>query len=468
MTPLARTLGRALAHALDHLEGLEERPVGATLDAAALREQLGGPLPETGRDAADVVDELAAAARGGLLGSAGGRFYAWVMGGGVPASLAADWLTSAWDQNAALYTTAPAAAVAEEVAGSWILELLDLPRESSFAFTTGCQMAHVTCLAAARNAVFAARGWDVAEAGLFGAPRLRVIVSEHRHGTVDRALRLLGCGDRSIVALPSQPDGTLDAAAFGRALEASDAPTIVVLSAGDINVAAFEPFRELVPMAKARGAWVHVDGAFGLIARASRARRGLMDGIDLADSWATDAHKWLNVPFDSGIAIMRDRDAHRAAMRSSGSYVTPADGARDPIDHNPEWSRRARGFAIVAALRELGREGVEAMVDRGCARAADLVDGMGALPNVEVVWRPTLNQGLVRFVDPRGVTAADHDAFTDRVIEGVNATGEAFFSGTTWSGGRCMRVSVVNWRTSPEDVARAVRAVGGVLSATRA
>jgi glutamate/tyrosine decarboxylase-like PLP-dependent enzyme len=357
----------------------------------------------------------------------------------------------------------------EEVAGAWLKEVLDLPREASFAFTTGCQLAHFTCLAAARHAVLARAGWDVGADGLCGAPPVRVLTSEHRHGSVDRAVRFLGLGARSLEALPADADARVTPAALARALARRPGPAVVVLDAADLNVAAFDPFAELIPLAHAAGAWVHVDGAFGLFARASRTKRHLLAGVEAADSWVTDGHKWLNVPFDCGLAVVRDAEAHRAAMTVSASYIAPATEARDQIDWNPEWSRRGRGFAVYAALRELGRDGLEALIDRTCAHCHALVTGMGEVPGAEVVWTPQLNQGLVRFLDPHpGAGEAEHDRQTDAVIAAVNATGEAFFSGTTWRGRRAMRVSVVNWRTSDEDVRRTLAAVRAVVAAQAA
>lgn len=454
----------AANHALAYLENLDQQPVGARVEYETLRARLGGPLPETGSDAARVIDDLVAATEGGHLGSAGGRFFAWVIGGGVESSVAADWLTSIWDQNAALHACAPAAGVVEEVAGAWLKELLDLPREASFALTTGCQLAHFTCLAAARHAVLRDVGWDVNALGLFGAPPVRIITSDQRHGTLARAIRFLGFGDRSVVAVGADQQGCVDVAAVEAALRAHAGPAIVALNAADLNIGAFDPFEVVIPIARAAGAWTHVDGAFGLIARASRAKRKLTSGVELADSWATDAHKWLNVPYDCGVAIVRDRDAHRASMTMSASYLTADKQARDQMDWNPEWSRRARGFPLYAALRELGRAGVEQIVDRCCDHALAIVDGIGGLPGAEVLWRPTLNQGLARFRDTRpGASAVDHDARTDAIIAAVNASGEAFFSGTTWRGMRAMRVSVVNWRTNAEDVRRAIEAVRSAL-----
>jgi glutamate/tyrosine decarboxylase-like PLP-dependent enzyme len=457
-------LDRAHHHAARWLDGLDARPVNATATLEQLRARLDIPLGEHGTDPVQIVDDLAAATEGGLLGSPGGRFFAWVIGGTLHSALAADWLTSAWDQNAGMYATAPAAAVAEEVAGAWLLDLLDLPRDASFAFVTGCQMAHVTALAAAREGVLRDAGWSVETEGLFGAPRIRVLANATRHSTVDRALRFLGIGERAVSEIATDEEGRVTEAALESALRAGSGPTIVVLAAGDLNTGVFDSFRTLVPIAKATGAWVHVDGAFGLMARASTTKRHMVDGIELADSWATDAHKWLNAPYDSGIAIVRDRDAHHSAMSVRASYLYPSQEVRDEVDWNPEFSRRARGFALYAALRELGRAGLAALVDRCCAHCHAIVTGIGALPGAEMLWEPELDQGLVRFLDPRpGATEADHDARTDEVIAAINATGEAFFGGVMWNGKRAMRVSVVSWRTSDADVVRTIEAARRVL-----
>jgi glutamate/tyrosine decarboxylase-like PLP-dependent enzyme len=459
-------LERAHLHAARWLEGLETRAVGATASLEELRARLHVPLTQAGVDPAKVVDDLAAATDGGLHGSPGGRFYAWVIGGTLLSAVGADWLTTAWDQNAGMYAVAPAAAVVEEVVGAWLLDLLDLPRDASFALVTGCQMAHVTSFAAARSRVLREAGWNVETDGLFGAPRIRVLANETRHVTIDRALRLLGFGERAVQPIATDARGRVTAKALETALRSGSGPTIVTLAAGDLNTGEFDRFRELIPIAKSAGAWVHIDGAFGLIARASAAKRHLLDGVELADSWATDAHKWLNAPFDSGIAIVRDRDAHRSAMTVSASYLAPSDEVRDEVDWNPEFSRRARGFALYAALRELGRDGVADLVDRCCAHCHALVTGIGALERAEALWIPELDQGLVRFLDPRAAASdADHDAYTDRIIAAINATGEAFFGGVTWKGRRAMRVSVVNWRTSERDVARAITAAQRALAA---
>lgn len=456
----------ALEHALDHaktwLNRLDSRPVCPTTDLASLRNRLGGALPERGLLPERVIDELVELSESGHMGSASGRFFAWVIGGSLTSALAADWLVSTWDQNAAIYACGPSVSVIEETAGAWILELLDLPRESSFAFTTGCQFAHVTSLATARHALLKRRGWNVEEEGLFGAPRLTVLTTAQRHESIERAVRFLGIGRKSIKLIPMNESGEATAAGLSAALEDIDGATIVVLNAADLNIGACDNFRELIPIAHAAKAWVHIDGAFGLFARASRSRRHLVDGVDLADSWATDAHKWLNVPFDCGIAIIRDSEAHRAAMTVSTSYISAYGDARDQIDWNPEWSRRARGVPVYAALKELGREGVEALVDRCCDYCDVLVSGIGALPGATVVAAPTLNQGLVRF-ELAGATEAENDARTAEVIDRINATGEAFFSGVDWKGKRAMRISVINWRTTLADIERTIAAVSTAL-----
>lgn len=351
---MARALDQAHLAAKAWIDGLDARSVAASASLEELRETFQVPLAEEGSDPATVVNWLAEKATTGLTGSAGGRFFAWVIGGGLESALAADWLVSTWDQNAAIYACSPAASVIEEAAGEWLKELFDLPRESSFGFTTGCQLAHTTALAAARWAVLQRTGWDVENDGLFGAPNVRVLVSDQRHGTVERALRMLGFGRNAMRPLRTDSSGRVTRDALTAALDETDGPAIVVLNAADLNVGACDPFRELIPVAKQKGAWVHVDGAFGLFARASRRHRTVLEGLELADSWATDAHKWLNVPYDCGMAIMRDREAHRAAMTLSASYIPAGTGVRDQIDWNPEWSRRARGVPVYAALKELG------------------------------------------------------------------------------------------------------------------
>jgi glutamate/tyrosine decarboxylase-like PLP-dependent enzyme len=447
-------LERAAAHAAAYLDGLDDRPVAATATPDELRAALDRPLPESGMPDERVVDELVRDAEAGILGSAGGRFFAWVIGGAVPAALAADWLTATWDQNAVIYACGPAEAVIEEIAGRWLKELLGLPPEASFAFTTGTQMAHVTALAAARGRLLARLGWDAERRGLAGAPAIRVLTGGHQHASIDRAVRLLGLGTDSIHAVGADDRCRLDVAALER--ELTDEPAIVCLQAGEINTGSFDPFADACRVAHERGAWVHVDGAFGLWAAVSERYGGLTAGVEQADSWTTDGHKWLNVPFDCGFAFVRDAEAHHAAMRATASYMVRADeGARDQIDWTPEWSRRGRGVPVYAAIRALGRDGIRAIVERCSEHARRLAREIGALPGAELLVEPVLNQGLVRFGDR-----------TDAVIARIQAGGEAWFGGTTFDGARAMRISVVNWRTSEEDVDRAVAAVRAALSET--
>jgi len=458
-------LERAVSHALHHLSSADTAPVNATAGLAELRARLAQPLPEHGTDPAEVIDDLVRDAAGGILGSSGGRFFGWVIGGALPAALAADWLVSTWDQNAAIHACGPAEAVIEEVAGGWLKQLFGLPQTASFAFVTGTQTAHVTCLAAARHRLLRRVGWDVEEQGLIGAPAIRILTSSERHGSVERAVRMLGLGRRALMALPCDAQGRLAPETLAQALESNaQQPTIVVLHAGDLNIGAFDPFAELIPVARRFGAWVHVDGAFGLWAAASPKYRHLVHGVELADSWTNDGHKWLNTPFDCGYAFVADTDAHRGAFSHRTSYTQFVDGARDQIEWNPEWSRRGRGVPTYAALRQLGRAGVAALVERCCVHAHALVTGIGSLPGAEVVWEPVINQGLVRFLNVRpGATEQDHDRQTDAVIARITASGEAFFGGTTWRGKRCMRVSVCNWQTSADDVDRAVAATQRAL-----
>jgi glutamate/tyrosine decarboxylase-like PLP-dependent enzyme len=454
-------LERAAAHAVHYLDRLDDAAVGPHLRPAELHARFGGPLPDDGLDPDRVIDDLVRDVDGGLMGSTGGRFFGWVIGGVLPAALAADWLTSTWDQNAAVYATSPAAAAVEEVCGEWLKELLGLPSTATFALVTGCQMAHVTALAAARQSLYADRGIDIQRAGLAGAPQLRVIASEHRHASVARALRLLGIGTDSIVEIPADHNG-ISLSGLAAALAADRAaPTLVCLQAGELCTGVFDRFEEACRLAHEHRAWVHVDGAFGLWAAASERYRHLVAGVARADSWATDGHKWLNVPYDCGFAFVADPRHHRAAMTVSASYFDAAEAARDSVDWNPEWSRRARAFPVYAAIRSLGRAGIADLVDRCCSNARAIVAGIGELAGAEVIAMPVINQGLVRFLSPDG----DHDRMTDEVIARIQADGEAWFGGAEWEGNRVMRVSVSSWRTTEQDVERVVRVVGAALEA---
>ncbi len=464
-SPFHKALERAFDHSLAHLENLDRSPVTATAGLDALRSRLGKAFPSEGTAPDQVISELAGEVEGGIVGSAGGRFFAGVVGGALPAALAADWLASAWDQNAVLYATGPAAAVVEEIAGGWLKEIFGLPASAGFALVTGCQMAHVTCLAAARHALLAKRGWDVIERGLYGAPPIRILSGDERHGSIARAVRLLGLGLQQIVDLPTDAQGRLRADAVEQTFaEDPSAPTIVLLQAGEINIGAYDPFETIIPIARRHDAWVHVDGAIGLWAAASPRLSHLVRGVAQADSWATDGHKWLNVPHDCGYAFVADADAHRASMSHRAPYLMHASQARDPMGWTPEWSRRARGFATYAALRQLGRKGLTALVDRCSRHAHSLVTRIGQLPGAEVLWESEINQGLVRFLDPKpGASEEDHDRRTDEVIAAIVATGEAVFGGTTWRGCRAMRVCVSNWQTSDDDIDRVVYAAAQAL-----
>ena len=449
-------LGEAFDRALMYLEGLPDRPVRSTASLAELRATLGGPLPEEPAESREVIAALAAAAEPGVVPSSSGRFFGFVVGGATPAAVAADWLTSVWDQNAGLYVLGPAASVVEEVAGAWLAELLGLPRQVSVGFVTGAQLANTTGLAAARYEMLRRVGWDTEVAGLCGAPRLQVIAGQGRHGTIDRALRLLGLGTASIVEVEMDAQGRMQLAALRRALEQDDGPAIVCTQVGNVNTGAVDPVGEICDVAHGHGAWVHVDGAFGLWAAASPRLRRLVAGVERADSWATDAHKWLNVPYDSGLVFCAHPEAHRAAMGVRASYlVHGSDGQRDALDYNPEHSRRARGFAVYAAIRALGRSGIAEMVERCCAMAQRFAEQLAAADGVEVLNEVVLNQVLVRLHAPDG----DNDGHTYRVLERVQHDGTCWMSGTVWKGQAAVRISVSNWSTGPDDVDRSVAAM---------
>jgi len=465
------TLQTAMNAAVAYLEKLDCMPVAAATDLADLRGRLAKPLNDEPVAAQHVITELARDADGGILGSASGRFFGWGIGGSLPAAIAADWLVSAWDQNAALYSTGPAAAVVEEVVGSWLKDLLTLPADASFALTTGCQMAHVTCLAAARHSLLAKSGWDVERHGLNGAPAICVFANDQRHGSIERAVRLLGLGAASIIDVPTDSQGRIAEGVLQQLLRNGHpvTPAIVVLQAGDFHTGAFDDFRALVAIAHHHRAWVHVDGAFGLWAAANPKYRHLTDAVNTADSWAVDGHKWLNVPFDCGYAFVRDREAHRKSISHRASYLIHDIEARDQIDWNPEWSRRARGFPTYAALRHLGRRGLAELIQRCCRHASALVSQIGALPGTEILAEPVINQGMVRFPSLRpGASEEENDRRTDEVIAAVARSGEAFSTGSTWRGRRVMRVSVCNWQTNDADVTRTVSAFRKVLGPAQA
>ena len=442
-------LHAAADYAADFLETLDDRPIRHEAEVADLYQTLAAPLPEEGLEARTVLSSLVEAAGPGLVASPSGRYFGFVVGGGVPAALAADWLTSAWDQNAGGYVLGASAGVVEEVARGWLTELLGLPPHVSVAYVTGCQMAHVTALAAARHHVLERAGWDLAHDGLTGSPPIRVVVGEKRHVTIDRALRLLGIGASALVVVPADDEGRIR---VDELPELDDMPTIVCGQAGEVNTGAFDDLDAIADsVAAVPNAWFHVDGAFGLWAAASPELRHLLRGSERADSWATDAHKWLNVPYDSGLAFCAHPGSHRAAMAVTAAYLqfSPDASERDAVDWTPEFSRRARGFAVYAAIRSLGRAGIARLVERCCAHArlfAELLEAGGATILNDVV----LNQVLVRFDD------GDH---TRQVIEHVQQDGTCWLGGTEWGGEHAMRISVSNWRTTEEDVERSAAAI---------
>ena len=448
-------LRRTAEIAAEYLTSLPERPVRAGGSLDDLRSALRVGLEDGSRSALQVIEELVAAADPGLVGTQSPRYFGFVIGGALDAAIAADWLTSVWDQNGAGYLGGPSAAVAEEVACEWLLDILGLPDVAGVGLTTGCQMAHFTCLAAARHRALADAGWDVEADGLFGAPPIRVLVGAKAHTTVFAALRMLGLGSRRAELVTADDQGRMRVSELERLLSCGEGPAIVIAQVGEVNTGAVDDVPAIARLAREHNAWCHVDGAFGLWAAASPTLRGLVDGVGEADSWATDAHKWLNVPYDCGVAIVRDRTAHAAAMNSfaGAEYIpSPQHDERQPAEWVPEFSRRARGFAVYAALRELGRGGVAALVERCCACARLMAEELARDPRVTVLNNVVLNQVLVRF-------ACDSANVTDEVIDNVQREGTCWMSGTEWEGESAMRISVCNWRTTEDDVRRSARTI---------
>jgi len=445
-------LEAAVRLAMRWLESVPDRPVPPRADADTLRAAFGEHLPDEPCDAVAVVEQLAEAMDAGLLDIASGRFFGWVMGGTLPSALAADWLVSAWDQNTGLRKATPGTAAAEETGGRWLLDLLGLPVGSDVGFVTGGTMANFAGLAAAREKVFREVGWDVAVRGLAGSPPVKVVVGRERHDSVDVALRYLGLGAPTVVAADGQ--GRIDVDAL--ATELGDGPAIVCLQAGNLHSGAFDDFTSAIATAKDRGAWVHVDGAFGLWAGASPKHRHLVAGYEGAHSWATDAHKTLNVPYDCGIVIVADPAPLRAALTVHASYLIP-DAAGDPLDKVPEMSRRARGVPVWAALRGLGRSGVAELVDRLVANAQKIAAAAAELPGVEVLNDVVYTQLCL---------AVGSDERTRAVTEHLLADGTAWMSGSSWRGRTVIRVSVSNWSTDDEDIRRSVEALRRAVVAT--
>ena len=446
-------LDRAHLHAQAWLDSLGTRPVppGATVAEVIVR--LGRELPEGPTDAADVVDLLAEACEPGLTAMPSGRFFGFVIGGTHPAALGADWLTSAWDQNAGMRSVTPAYSAVEDIVEQWLLDLLGLPAGSAVGFVTGGTMANFTGLAAGREAVLARAGWDVSSLGLAGSPGVRVLVGEERHDSVDLVLRYLGLGAPEAVA--SDDQGRVDVAALREALSArTGGPTMVVLQAGNLHSGAFDPFDEAIAVAHEHGAWVHVDGAFGLFAGAAPDYRHLVAGIEAADSWATDAHKTLNVPYDCGLVVVRDPAVLRKAMSMHGAYLIQ-DEAGDPFEKVPELSRRGRAFTVWALLRALGRDGVADLVDRMAGHARDLAEGIAAIPGARVLNDVVFTQVCASFGD---------DACTRDVVRLMLEDGTAWTSGSVWHDQAVLRISVSNWSTTSDDVQRTLAALRAAVA----
>jgi glutamate/tyrosine decarboxylase-like PLP-dependent enzyme len=450
---LAPLLARVTEIAEDYLAALPDRHVGARADAAQVADRLRVELPEEGDDPTAVIERLAHDVDNGLVASAGPRYFGFVIGGALPASLAAEWLTAAWDQNAALHALSPAAAAAEQVAGEWIKELLGIPAEASHGLPTGAGLGNAVAMAAARHALLERAGWDVEARGLYGAPEIEVVIGAEAHATVLTALQYLGLGRERVTTVETDDQGRMRADALARAVDAAAGrPLLVCAQAGNVNSGGFDPLEPMVAAVRRHGnAWLHVDGAFGMWAATVPRLRHLVTGMGDADSWATDAHKWLNIGYDCGFVAVRDAASHRTAMATQAAYLMASDTNREGWEWVLDSSRRARGFALYAGLRSLGRAGVRDLVDRCCRLAARLADAVASVPEASVLNDVVLNQVLVRF--------SDDDAHTRRVIERVQASGEAWMGGTTWHGLAAMRVSVSNWATTEADIDRTVEAI---------
>jgi glutamate/tyrosine decarboxylase-like PLP-dependent enzyme len=452
VTDLRALLHAAADHGADYLETLDERPVHAPASYRDMAAAFTGDMPQHGVPSAAVLDDLVRRATPGLEGMASGRYFGFVIGGHLDAALAADMVTAAWDQNAGLSASTPAAAACEDVVGAQLASVLGLPPKLSFALVTGGMMANFTCLAAARHAALRAHGWDVERDGLQGAPRVRVVAGAERHSTIDRALRYLGIGTAAIELVDVDDQGAMRADVLDHMLAKDRRPTIVCTQAGNVNSGAFDPFAQVCATAHAHDAWVHVDGAFGLWAGASASYRHLVTGVEQADSWATDAHKWLNVPYDCGISFTAHPADHAAALGFRAEYLVFTEGERDAMDFTPEASRRARAFPVWAALQSLGRDGIAELVERCCRRAQQFAELLIEVPGVEIANDVVLNQVVVRFPGRAGV------------VEAVQASGACVMTPTVWQGEPGMRISVSNWQTTEADVARSVAAIREVMA----
>jgi glutamate/tyrosine decarboxylase-like PLP-dependent enzyme len=452
---MSDVLARAAELAAEWLASLDSRPVGRPVEPEAMRARLAGAMPDEGEDPRKVINEMAVALEPGLVANPGPRYFGFVTGGSLPAALAADWLVSAWDQNSAMQVMSPAVAAVEEVAAGWLLDVLGLPARAAVGFVTGGQMANFTCLAAGRDALLAGAGWDVAADGLTGAPEITVLAGAQAHATIWKALRLLGLGPARARRIPADSQGRMIAEDLRRELAAVTGPALVCAQAGEVNTGAMDPLGEIAGLVRRRpDTWLHVDGAFGLWAAASPALRPQLAGAELADSWATDAHKWLNVPYDCGLAIVADPGKLTAALGLSAAYL-PSSAARDAGNLVPEASRRARALPVYAALRALGRRGLAAQVDRCCALARRAADGLADGGAAELLNDVTLNQVLFRVPG----------ASADDVIQRVQQDGTCWLGGTAWQGAKAIRLSVSGWPTTEADIDRSVAAIRAAITA---
>ncbi|WP_395645873.1 pyridoxal phosphate-dependent decarboxylase family protein [Terricaulis sp.] len=463
MTDLAPLFRRIADYAATYRAGANGRPHKPGVSAEAAQARFNAPAPERGAAIEDVIEELIALTEPGLAAMTGPRFFGWVIGGSAPAGVAADWLASVWGQNTGNALASPSSSACEEIAARWLLDLLHLPEESSVGFVTGATMANFTCLAAARGDVLRRVGWDVEADGMFDAPPIHVVLGEEAHSTVFSALKYLGLGYRRVVSVPVTCEGVMRADAFAQAIAGLEGPIIAITQAGHINSGAFDPIGEIADIAHAKGAWVHVDGAFGLWGRAASDIAPRLQGVEKADSWGVDGHKWLQTPYDSGYAIVRHADAHRRAMLIAASYLPAQEGSRHPADYVPELSRRARGFATWAMIKALGREGIAEMVSRMSAQARRMAQRLAQEPGVEIMNEVVLNQVAVRF--GADLDAAKADDLTNRTIARIQREGECFVGGANWRGRQIVRISVCGASTTDADIDRSADAM---LSAWRA
>lgn len=452
MTTEFEAMERAAEAAIAYRRRIAAAETTPVADYATMLAAFAGPVPDSAGDPDTIIAELIEKATPGIRAATGPRFFGWVIGNSHPTGVAADWLTAAWGQNVGNLISAPAASAVEKVAADWLLDLLGLPAEASVGFVTGATVANFVCLAAARSEVLRRAGWDVEADGMFGAPPVEVVIGADAHATVFSGLEYLGLGAKRVKTVAADSSGRMDARDFERVIKGCSGPVIAISQAGQINTGVCDPFPEIAPVAKEAGAWLHVDGAFGLWAQACPSRAHLTEGVDAADSWATDGHKWLQTPYDCGFAIVRDAEAHRRSMAITASYLPPAQGAeRDPSAYVPELSRRARGFATWAMIRQFGREGIAELVERHCAIAAHMGKRLAEEPGIELVAPVPLNQFMVRF--------GGSDAATLAAVKQVQDDQVAFFGPAQWRGQWVMRASVTSAATTMAEADVAVEAV---------